>query len=268
MINTNVVNYEFRYITASRQYPFSEKATYTDISGRTIPYSSFIDGIVYPTEYTQTVYLSKLFVYGDNRLAAEFSNETGVLGYIYNMKDGSNFIIVGEFRYHDDDLDDFIHPQDSVMGVLVANNTEYLRGLAIIAPMSFTIDTMTVDASRLSPIPDIIDTLTVNGTSIPLNKDVVFNFSSAKERFILTQEGIPFIEYVNYIVNKNKAPLVKAIVPGANVQQYSTAEPDVNAAFIYAPHIANGTDKDILYNDLRITVKDSALYFFKVGDDK
>lgn len=268
MITTNVVNYEFRYLTSTRRYPFSDNSTYTDITGRTIPYSSFIDGILYPCKYVKSIYLSRLFIYDENKLAAEFSNEESVIGCIYDVNDGSNYVIEGEFIPRDDELGSFICPQDNVIGVFVINNVAYIKGLASISQLSFTSNTMPVDVSRIIPVPHAVDTLTVNGTSIPLNKDVVFSFSSEKDRFVLTDIGMPLISYQYKILNKNNSPLLKAIVPSDIDQEFSAPDGTTNATFIYAPHIVGTTKDGALYNDLRIAIKDGAIHVFKVGDDK
>ena len=268
MITTNVVNYEFRYLTSARRYPFSDNSTYTDTTGRILPYSSFIDGILYPGKHIKSIYLSRLFIYGENKLAAEFSNEESVIGCIYDVHDGSNYIIEGEFIQRDPELDGFICPKDSVIGVFVITNVAYIKGLALISQLAFTSDTMSVDSSIIFPVPHAVTTLTVNGTAIPLNKDVVFSFSSEKDRFVLTDIGMPFISYKNFILNKNISPPVKAIVPSDISDDFKIPEEITNAAFIYAPHIAKKTQDEVLYNDLRIAVQDSAIHIFKVGDDK
>ena len=268
MITTNVVNYEFRYLTSTRRYPFSDNSTYTDITGRTIPYSSFIDGILYPGKYVKSIYLSRLFIYDENKLAAEFSNEESVIGCIYDVNDGSNYVIEGEFIPRGDELDSFICPQDNVIGVFVMHNITYIKGLASISQLSFTSNSMPVDASRIIPVPHSVDTLTVNGTSIPLNKNVIFSFSSEKDRFVLTDIDMPVLSYKNYILNKNISPPVKAIVPSDIDTEFSVPDGTTNAAFIYAPHVVGKTENGALYNDLRIAIKDGAIHVFKVGDDK
>lgn len=255
MINTSVINYEFRYLTATRPYPFADNATYTDITGRSIPYNIFIDGLLYPEEISEGVFLSRIFIDGNNKLTAEFSNNTTVIGCMYNVTDGANYVIGGPYCPRPPETASFITPEERVIGSFVLQNTEYLYGLAAVYTLEFMSDTMTLDSSRIQPIDRIQESITINGTTIPVNKKINICFDS--DRFSIIKNPITDVSALSYfteVVTKSNETTIKTI----NGICFET-----NSCVIYSPHkISEDT-----YSDIRVVTEDDGITLLRVGDD-
>lgn len=189
---TNIIDLDFRVYSQLNKYPFSDSAILQDVSGRAVPYTVFIDAIVYPETMVSDVYISRIFISEHNGLVIEVSNPLEVMGYCYHVSEGTCYIIAGEYKPKVD-VDNtkkraVIYPDDIIIGqFLLSSGVEYLKTLAEISQMVFDASALLINPIRIKYIPVHSYELSINGTVLPNNMPVVFRFEG--DRFIFSDKN-------------------------------------------------------------------------------
>lgn len=238
---TNVINTEFRAFSVTNRYPFTSNSSLYDVNGRNIPTSVFIDAIIYPNKKVENAYISRIFLQEDS-LCIELSSNDGVLGYAYNVHEGTNYFISGQY---------FNHPQyltinERVIGnIVLSGGVNYLLGLAKIHELVFSSNGLAIDPSRIVIIENTPQKFVVNGVAIQNNKNIVLQFSS--DRFTIDNGAL------NYDITVDTNTIATPI--------YSINNLPINSKQVWV-YSAKRDDSDI-----RVLTEKSKLTLLKIGDD-
>lgn len=272
--STQVLNYEFRSYCERSPYPFTSDSTYSDITGRRIPYSSFIDAIIYPPKYVSGVFISKICMLGNDadRLCLEVSHSGGILGYAYDIQDGTNFLFSNKgeaaFLLSDEHTDGVGNPAQDynhglIIGSIVLSHTEYIKGMAKIKPLEFSNNAFKFLPYRIKILPTDLLSLTVDGVNIPSDSHVVLRFDST--RFYITKDEKYDTSgnlYVNHFIG-----LDTTVIADPKEQLIESINNNVfynHKCWIFSPRTDNN-GKDV--SDLRVVTSDTGIHILKIGDD-
>ena len=252
MITTNALNVEFRYLAANSTYPFVNSATYTDISGRQLPYSSFIDCIIYPIKMLSEVYINKIFYPNKyDFLCLELASDNIPIGYAYNIEDGANYVFGGPFNNAHDNKN--ISGNDIIIGCIVIKNAEYLRGLAETSNLLFKAGDMKVLPTRIEPVKKEEFTFTFNDVNIKINTPLEIVFKG--DRFsTLTDGNSEAIIFDNKILNKYADIPIRSI----NGRSFSN-----QSLWLYTTKYEDNE----FVSDIRISTSEDGIELFRIGDD-
>ena len=250
-IQPKIINTEFRSFSVVNKYPFTSNSSMCDVNGRQVPVSFIIDAIIYPQKTVSSVFISKIFLQDNDELVIELSSSAGVLGYAYDVTEGTNYFLEGTTsQKHTKEITE----TDTIIGSMVVSGTvSYIRGLVSLNEMVFTNNALIINPIRIIPAVYKTQQFIVNGTEVATNKPISIYFNS--DRFLYANDELSLDTKV--ISDKIKKPLysINNITPGKIVDDEIQSN---NKVWLYSIYKKS---------DIRVITDSDKIMLLKIGDD-